>query len=1030
MRIHSIDIDQFGVWENLSLALQADGMNVLYGPNEAGKSTLLRLIRGVLFGYDAPRLARGNRSRQFVSSSVDEGGRLTVSQDGEQWEIARTIGATLPRVQSGRGTVAFDQEELGAYLMSGTSREVFDNVFAFGLHELQRLATLEDDQIAEHIYNLSLGPEARRLLDASDSAIQESGSVFDPVAETGDLAALFERRNHITTQMESLGDLRKRHEELTTRREKLESAISDLKRRQSGIHSEVRGHQFMAAVYEPWKTVTELEAERDRIPAVVGFEADCVQQLDELEAEIKSATRCRDSVIAERIETRKQLKRKTINANIQRHGRTMRFFIDQREWLTETSDKIERLELERDRLDAALQAACQELGPDWTVESIRGVDTSPSARLHLVRASNTYQNAIARRSRLRRKIKRMESSVRRHEDELNEQLVDLGIESPDEIEDAIVETQSSFELLGQNAERTARAATLKQQIEEAQARLANGKERNEWPAWLDRVLAGFGIVGTLLAVSGAIAGVTVSILAGLVFGMLGATWFGLGRALRAHFEQFDTGEADRLARQIQAWEVEVTESFSTVVGQESVGLLPLDVADNSAESSYIASCESQFEGVAERLVELETLLHRRDGIRRRKRRLSDLRGNRRPTVQNDYRAAKNQWCEVQRELGLTESEKIAEPLSLWERISHVNQAATELEHQQRELDHERSGWQTMSRRIEQLARTLYKDKRNYSDPQTVLPVWEHALQELKATRSARRQLKREARDRRQEAAGYSKQIDELKQQRQALLSRVGAGSREEFDQRVEWDNKRRELEELLRLAQEELATFAAAEPELAIVEEDLHQFDPEVTATCIATLQQELDELKRDVERSYEQLGSLKQQQSELESSKRQTELQFEHEQLTSSIRNATTKWFGVKLAGQTIDLIRDRFERANQPPTLAAASDYLGRLTQGRYCSVWTPLTEQRLFVTDSDNRTFSVDQLSQGTREQLFLAIRFALVQRFAKDGLQLPLVLDDVFVNFDQARTEAAVETLMEVAKQGQQVLFFTCHLHLAQ
>lgn len=45
-------------------------------------------------------------------------------------------------------------------------------------------------------------------------------------------------------------------------------------------------------------------------------------------------------------------------------------------------------------------------------------------------------------------------------------------------------------------------------------------------------------------------------------------------------------------------------------------------------------------------------------------------------------------------------------------------------------------------------------------------------------------------------------------------------------------------------------------------------------------------------------------------------------------------------------------------------------------------------------------------------------------------LPLVLDDVFVNFDQGRTEAAFEALLEFAAGGRQVLLFTCHLHLAR
>lgn len=75
-------------------------------------------------------------------------------------------------------------------------------------------------------------------------------------------------------------------------------------------------------------------------------------------------------------------------------------------------------------------------------------------------------------------------------------------------------------------------------------------------------------------------------------------------------------------------------------------------------------------------------------------------------------------------------------------------------------------------------------------------------------------------------------------------------------------------------------------------------------------------------------------------------------------------------------------------------------------------------------------MEQLSGGTREQLFLAIRFALVREFNKRGIELPVVMDDLFVNFDEERTEAAVECLIEIASEGLQVLFFTCHQHLAE
>jgi hypothetical protein len=70
----------------------------------------------------------------------------------------------------------------------------------------------------------------------------------------------------------------------------------------------------------------------------------------------------------------------------------------------------------------------------------------------------------------------------------------------------------------------------------------------------------------------------------------------------------------------------------------------------------------------------------------------------------------------------------------------------------------------------------------------------------------------------------------------------------------------------------------------------------------------------------------------------------------------------------------------------------------------------------------------LSRGTREQLFVSLRLALVAAYARRGIHLPMILDDVFVNFDAARTRTACAVLRDFAKQGHQLLVFTCHEHV--
>jgi uncharacterized protein YhaN len=79
-------------------------------------------------------------------------------------------------------------------------------------------------------------------------------------------------------------------------------------------------------------------------------------------------------------------------------------------------------------------------------------------------------------------------------------------------------------------------------------------------------------------------------------------------------------------------------------------------------------------------------------------------------------------------------------------------------------------------------------------------------------------------------------------------------------------------------------------------------------------------------------------------------------------------------------------------------------------------------------DGQIKSADQLSRGTAEQLYLSLRFGFVNEFVTHSEPLPLVFDDILVNFDPRRARAAAEAILELA-EAQQILFFTCQPSIA-
>jgi uncharacterized protein YhaN len=140
-----------------------------------------------------------------------------------------------------------------------------------------------------------------------------------------------------------------------------------------------------------------------------------------------------------------------------------------------------------------------------------------------------------------------------------------------------------------------------------------------------------------------------------------------------------------------------------------------------------------------------------------------------------------------------------------------------------------------------------------------------------------------------------------------------------------------------------------------------------------------------------------------------------------------------LEQARRLLEETRAVVARDHQPPVLREASRWLARLTGGRYPAIITAIDEARLDVRDADNGLWSPERLSRGTREQVFLALRLALIRDLGRHDVSLPIVMDDALVNFDDARARAAARVLVEfVAEQAadRQMIVLTCHEHVAR
>jgi uncharacterized protein YhaN len=142
-------------------------------------------------------------------------------------------------------------------------------------------------------------------------------------------------------------------------------------------------------------------------------------------------------------------------------------------------------------------------------------------------------------------------------------------------------------------------------------------------------------------------------------------------------------------------------------------------------------------------------------------------------------------------------------------------------------------------------------------------------------------------------------------------------------------------------------------------------------------------------------------------------------------LKKKSDEWSILTLARNIIGKAIEKYEQERQPGVIKEAQSFFSKMTLGRYSRIFAPLDdESRIYVEDKDGRRKDIRGLSRGTAEQLYLSLRFGFVREFNKRAESLPIIFDEIFVNFDPERFRAACEAIKELAKTNQ-ILYFTCH-----
>ncbi len=261
-----------------------------------------------------------------------------------------------------------------------------------------------------------------------------------------------------------------------------------------------------------------------------------------------------------------------------------------------------------------------------------------------------------------------------------------------------------------------------------------------------------------------------------------------------------------------------------------------------------------------------------------------------------------------------------------------------------------------------------------------------------------------------------------------LLTAAGVDDTPALAEAIERSDLRRELQHKIDLAHHELSQAAdglavdtlrvemrgVGPDELKLVLENLHHLSSEVV--------QEIADLSN-------RHGTQKTNFDALDGTDAAAKAEGRRQEAIAAMGDAAERYLKLHTASRLLKWSMEKFRETRQGPMLAKASTLFNTLTGGSFARLLVDTEEQtpRLLGIRPDGQQVSVTGMSEGTRDQLYLALRLAALELQVDQGLNIPLIADDLFVNFDDMRTAAGLKVLGELSRK-MQVVFLTHHDHL--
>lgn len=1073
MKIRDVQIDGFGVWTGLSVHSMPDTMTVFYGPNEAGKTTVMQFLRSMFYGYTPER-----RTRYLPPVYGGKpGGTIRVTGPGGGYEVCRR--AQLDQANSVIGALSVtgsDGLSQGphrlAMLLGQIDESIFTNVFAIGLRELQELSTLDDTAAADELYKLSSGLDRVSLVDVTRQLRTARHRIASESPDDAQLAFLMTQREKLKEEIDQLSTSGRRWNELAALRASQTVELEELKQRIEQWALESRTFEVALQIRPTWIKRAELKNRMQNLHARMDLPDSAADRLAELEMELKE----RQDKLAEnkrqRSELREQARKLPLRKGIMELAAKIEAAAEQAPWISTIQKAQARIQTQIDQTRQQLSEEAGRLGINEEdlqalLEERRMTNTPDLSRQAINQLAEPASEVRIWTGRLKQATDQCEQEKRdleKLEADLSSALQNRG---QSDIQTAISDSTEMTAIL---KKRIALEETLKKQIarrDQLDEDAVDYQVDEAFSVEKSFVQGIVFVIGASLSLIGVCYLFRVDILQsgnapepskGLMFIVIGLCVLFATYMMNVVNEKGKTNLLEEVEDQLDAIRREIHKS--QLERDELDRRLPVHKGDPEMRLRELEESARALEALLPQQQNLEAVRQRYQAAKKRAAQAAE-----------SLKSAKVQWRRTLQHFGLSETMSPKSIRLMADGYDSLMQTRRRLASLGEELDTRQLELGAITQRIDALFRQVFAAKAasdaiaqqesgdEFEDEfsakekarqfmqqkpdkavtiKASIDAGDRALEQLtKLTSlvSSQEQYinqKRELREKDQHlakhAATIERSIEKVERTHSAFLAELACESDEHLLLQLDAKHQFQKLEAELANYTQRINEMISGTVPMDIVTRMLDGGGADDLEKRREAIGQRTQQAKQRVDQLNQRQGELSQEMKSLASANRLAEAKLELCCVDNQIKACASHWQTLATTTHLLDKVCEVYETERQPETLREASGFLNQLTEGKYTRIWTPLGKNQLRVDNRSGQSLPLEVLSRGTREAVFIALRLSLAAAYSRRGVMVPLVLDDVFVNFDTVRTESAARVLRDFAALGHQVIMFTCHEHI--